>query len=456
MTRISGNGKSVTVNPARSSAPLGGAMAFLGVDRCLPLFHGSQGCAAFALVLMVRHFREAIPLQTTAMGELNAILGGADNIEEAIGNIRDRAAPRLIGICSTALTETRGEDAFGDLALMRERHPDWSDMSLVLASTPDYAGGLQEGWAKAVEAMIAELVPQGPADPSPIQVNLLPGSHLTPGDVEELRETVSAFGLDPIVLPDLSGSLDGHVPVEYVPTTLGGTPVDDIPYMRASAVTLAIGEQMRPAAELLERRTGVPVQVFDRLTGLKSVDTFLTALSGISGRPVPARFRRQRSQLIDAMLDGHFYFAGRHIAIAADPDLLLSFSGFLVDMGCTIQAAVSTTSSPALERVPADAVVIGDLDDLEQAAAGCDLIVAHSHGRQAAQRTGIPLYRTGFPVFDQLGVANRVTVGYRGTRDLIFRVGNILIEGHDGHDGPAHGHEERAHDGIVDAPLAAD
>lgn len=456
MTRISGNGKAVTVNPARSSAPLGGAMAFLGVDRCLPLFHGSQGCTAFALVLMVRHFREAIPLQTTAMGELNAILGGAENVEEAICNIRDRAAPRLIGICSTALTETRGEDAFGDLKMMRERHPEWVGMNLVLASTPDYTGGLQDGWAKAVEAMIAALVPEGPADQSPIQVNILPGSHLTPGDVEELRETVAAFGLDPIVLPDLSGSLDGHVPVEYVPTTLGGTPVDDIPHMRASAVTLAIGEQMRPAAELLERRTGVPFQVFDRLTGLKPVDTFLTALSGISGRPVPARFRRQRSQLIDAMLDGHFYFAGQHIAIAADPDLLLALSGFLADMGCTIQAAVSTTSSPALERVPADTVVIGDLDDLEQAADGCDLIVAHSHGRQAAQRTGIPLYRVGFPVFDRLGVANRVSIGYRGTRDLIFRVGNILIEGHDGHEGPSHGNEERAHDGIVDAPLAAD
>ena len=79
--------------------------------------------------------------------------------------------------------------------------------------------------------------------------------------------------------------------------------------------------------------------------------------------------------------------------------------------------------------------------------------VQERDGRQAAERLGIPLYRVGFPVFDRLGVANRVSVGYRGTRDLIFRIGNILIEAETGH---GHGSRERAHDGFADAPLAVD
>ncbi len=37
-------------------------MAFLGLKGTMPLFHGSQGCTAFAKVVLVRHFREAIPL----------------------------------------------------------------------------------------------------------------------------------------------------------------------------------------------------------------------------------------------------------------------------------------------------------------------------------------------------------------------------------------------------------
>jgi Nitrogenase molybdenum-iron protein, alpha and beta chains len=66
----------VSVNPLKMSAPLGGALFFLGIERALPVFHGSQGCTSFALVLLGRHFKESIPLQTTAMSEVTTILGG--------------------------------------------------------------------------------------------------------------------------------------------------------------------------------------------------------------------------------------------------------------------------------------------------------------------------------------------------------------------------------------------
>mgnify|MGYP003299123154 CR=1 FL=1 len=75
----------------RYGAQFGPDITFLGVERCLPLFHGSQGCTAFALVLMVRHFREAIPLQTTAMKEglrtlrqdgIDKVVAGVSTIEE--------------------------------------------------------------------------------------------------------------------------------------------------------------------------------------------------------------------------------------------------------------------------------------------------------------------------------------------------------------------------------------
>lgn len=82
MVHIHRQSKSATVNPLKSSQPLGAALAFLGVDGAIPLFHGSQGCTSFALVLCVRHFKETIPLQTTAMDELATVLGGAAHLEE--------------------------------------------------------------------------------------------------------------------------------------------------------------------------------------------------------------------------------------------------------------------------------------------------------------------------------------------------------------------------------------
>jgi len=90
--------KSCSVNPLKMSQPIGGALAFMGLANCMPVLHGSQGCTAFGLVLFVRHFREAIPLQTTAMNEVTTIMGGMDNIEQALLNIYEGAKPEIIGL----------------------------------------------------------------------------------------------------------------------------------------------------------------------------------------------------------------------------------------------------------------------------------------------------------------------------------------------------------------------
>ncbi|WP_294639123.1 nitrogenase component 1, partial [uncultured Aquabacterium sp.] len=82
---------------------------------------------------------------------------------------------------------------------------------------------------------------------------------------------------------------------------------------------------------------------------------------------------------------------------------------------------------PALDTLPAELALVGDLEDLEQGARGCDLLMTHSHGRQAAERLGKPFFRLGFPVFDRIGNAHRVMVGYRGTRQFIFEVANLMM-----------------------------
>ena len=127
------------------------------------------------------------------------------------------------------------------------------------------------------------------------------------------------------------------------------------------------------------------------------------------------------------MLDGHFHFGGRKMAIAAEPDLLYQMASFFAEMGAeTIVAIASTPDSAILESVPAE-VIVGDLGDLERRATGADLLVSHAQGRQASERLDIPLFRVGFPIFDRLGAQHRRSALYEGTRDLIFEVANTLI-----------------------------
>ena len=183
MAKVEISKKACTVNPLKMSQPIGGALAFMGVKGCMPLLHGSQGCTSFGLVLFVRHFREAIPMQTTAMSEVATVLGGFENVEQAVITIANRAKPAMIGICSTGVTEIKGDDVDGFISLIRQNRPELNHLPLVYASTPDFKDAFQEGWAKAVTRMVETLrrdagqacVPwqnRATASPLPIRIRL--------------------------------------------------------------------------------------------------------------------------------------------------------------------------------------------------------------------------------------------------------------------------------------------
>lgn len=442
-TKVVSRRKGVAVNPLKQSQPLGAALAFLGIKGMMPLFHGSQGCTAFAKVMLVRHFREAIPLSTTAMTEVTTILGGEDNIETAMLTLLEKSQPEIIGLCTTGLTETRGDDMQGILRTIRQRRPELARLPVAFASTPDFKGALQDGYAAAVEALVRDIACENNKDamldelyadpcyphlPTAHQVTILAGPSLTPGDVQAVKDMVSAFGLKAIVVPDLSTSLDGHLANSYSAVTSGGTTLEALRSLSYAAFTLAVGHSMTTAAEILQQRFGTEYAVFNSLIGLSEVDRFLQTLSEISGQPVPEPLRHQRRQLQDAILDAHFFFGRKRVALALEPDLLHSIAWWLTTTGAEVCAALTTTKSKLLKDLPIATVTIGDLEDFADLAASADLLIANSNAKALAQRLDIPLYRLGFPVFDRLGNGSRSTIGYDGTTQLLFDIGNLLLE----------------------------
>lgn len=100
---------------------------------------------------------------------------------------------------------------------------------------------------------------------------------LTAGDIEAIKEWIEAFGLRPVVVPDIGDALDGHlIDAEFSPLTIGGTPRAEIERMGESAATLVIGPSLNTAAELLKWRTGVPDHRFGGLIGLDALTTAFT------------------------------------------------------------------------------------------------------------------------------------------------------------------------------------
>lgn len=438
MARIVKRDKPLAVNPLKASAPMGAALAFLGIRRAIPMLHGSQGCTAFAKVFFVRHFREPIPLQTTAMDQISTIMSADDNVIEGLATICAKSKPALIGLPTTGLSETQGTDILRVVKQFRLRHPEFGAIHIVPVNTPDYTGCLESGYAAAVRGLIEVLVPdRRDSGQRGEQVNVLAGSMLTPGDIEHVKELIEAFGLRPVVVPDIGDSLDGHLmPDDFSPLTIGGTPVEEIGTLGAARATLVIGRSLAAAADLLRERSGVPDYRFDSLMGLDAVDAFVHRLSRISGRPVPPRIERQRAQLQDAMVDTHFMLGFTRVAAAGDPDLLCAISQLICGMGGEVVAAVASARAPVLADAAAREVKLGDLEDLEAEARArrAQLVIGNSHAVGSAQRLGLPIMRAGFPQYDLVGGYQKTWVGYRGTRQTLFDLANLVLEHHGQHE----------------------
>ncbi|NEX16389.1 MAG: nitrogenase iron-molybdenum cofactor biosynthesis protein NifN [Halochromatium sp.] len=436
--------KALSVGPLKASSTLGATLAFLGMRRSIPMLHGSQGCTAFGKIFFIQHFREPMPMQTTAMDQVSTIMGGDESIVEGLATICAKHQPALIGIPTTGLVETQGADVPRAIQMFRDRHPDFAEVAVVPVASPDYSGCLETGFNSAIKAIIDALVPKATAANTrpgrrPRQVNLLTGSALTTGDLEHLKDLLERFRLRPVLLPDLADSLDGHlVESDYSALTIGGTPLDELATLGDAVATLVIGRSMTGAADLLAERTGVPDHRFDHLMGLEAMDRFISTLAEISAEPVPERIERQRSQLQDAMLDAHFSIGQGRFAIAADADLLVAFSQLLAGMGAETVAAVAPVNAPSLAQVSAAQVKIGDLEDLEQLARanGAEVLITNSHGTHTAKRLGIPLLRAGFPQFDHVGGWQRQWIGYQGTRQTLFDLANIMLGLHKGEIAP--------------------
>jgi len=145
--------------------------------------------------------------------------------------------------------------------------------------------------------------------------------------------------------------------------------------------------------------------------------------------PVPQKIERQRAQLQDAMLDTHFMLGQLRVAIAADPDQLNALIHLVQGMGAEVVTAICAGNTPVLATAPVDSIKIGDLEDLEVMAKErkAQLLIGNSHAVASAERLGIPILRIGFPLYDIIGGYQKTWIGYRGTRQTLFDLANLVI-----------------------------
>lgn len=428
-----------TTNACKLCKPLGASLAFRGVEGAVPFLHGSQGCATYMRRYIISHFNEPIDIASSSLGEKNAVYGGGANLKLGLKNVTEKYHPALIGIATTCLTETIGDDVKMLLSQYRQEFMQDGGPLLVHVSTPSYSGTHMEGFHAAVRALVEQLTEE--AEPNGT-VNILPG-FLSAADLRSLKEIAVDCGLIATVLPDFSETLDGPALRDYPLIPTGGTKMKDIQAMSGARATVDFGYTLPDqlsGGKHLEKIYNVPLHRLGMPVGIRETDRFFEVLSGLSGNPMPEKYTMARGRLVDSLVDGHKYVFGKRAVVYGEEDLVIGLTSFLAEIGVQPVVCASGGTSGgfikaienAVEGFPVEMPRVHegmDFHEIDELAAEMkpDFFLGHSKGYALARGLGIPLIRVGFPIHDRMGGQRLLHIGYHGAQQLFDLIANAMI-----------------------------
>jgi nitrogenase molybdenum-iron protein NifN len=429
-----------TTNACKLCTPLGAAIAFKGIEGAVPYLHGSQGCATYMRRYIISHFNEPIDIASSSLSEKHAVYGGGPNLKLGLMNVTEKYHPSLIGIATTCLTETIGDDV---AMFLKEYDKEVAGEKplLVQVATPSYSGTHMEGFHDAVTSVVKTLA--GRKGEQQGRVNILPG-FVSPADVRYLKEIIDDFSLTATILPDISETLDGRAAATYEKIQSGGTPLAAIATMGNSLASIEFGHTMaeESGGTLLAQKFAVENIRLVMPMGISATDCFFAHLQRLSGLPIPDKYMGERGRLVDSYVDGHKYVYGKKAIVYGEEDLVVALTAFLAEIGVMPVLCASGGKSGRLKEkinevtkdlLPEAPQVFENMDfyDIRELATSLepDLIVGNSKGYPLARKLAIPLIRTGFPIHDRMGGQRILHLGYRGAQNLFDLVVNACIAG---------------------------
>jgi len=428
-----------TTNACKLCKPLGASLAFRGIEGAVPFLHGSQGCATYMRRYIISHFNEPIDIASSSLGEKHAVYGGSANLKLGLKNVTAKYGPQLIGVATTCLTETIGDDVQMIIQEYQNEFQNGVDDPLIVSvSTPSYSGSHMEGFHAATKAVVEQL---SRGDATSDTVNILPG-FISAADLRYLKEMVTDFNFQATILPDYSETLDGEALNEYPLIPKGGTPLGAITRMGGAKRTIECGRTLpdSTAGTSLEKQHQVPLTRLGLPIGIRETDAFMAALAEASGTPIPEKYAAARGRLVDALVDGHKYIFGKRAIVYGEEDLVVGLTALLAEIGVQPVLCASGGKSGKF-RQGIEAVLDGlncempevhenvDFFDIVERASALeiDMLVGHSKGYTFARNAKIPLIRVGFPIHDRIGGQRLLHIGYHGAQQLFDTITNTMI-----------------------------
>ena len=195
--------KQVNENQCQQCMPLGGVIAFKGIENAMVLVHGSQGCSTYMRLASVEHYNEPVDIASSSLNEKQTIYGGEANLKKAIDNVVRVYQPKVLGVVTTCLAETMGEDLDRIIADYRTERGE-TGVDIIPVPTPSYSGSQTEGFWAATRAIIARYARPTEAHR---RINVII-PHISPADIREIRRLLDLMGCEYTLIPDYSLTLD--------------------------------------------------------------------------------------------------------------------------------------------------------------------------------------------------------------------------------------------------------
>lgn len=435
--------EALVIAPPHACQPLGAELAAHAFEGSLPFVHGSQGCASYYRSTLNRHFREPAPAVSDSMTEDGAVFGGQNNLHEGLENAIALYKPKMVSIFTSCMPEIIGDDLSAFIKNARNKGIVPADMPVAYANTPSFNGSHVHGY----DAMLLSIL-QALTDGRKVEgrctgkINLVPGFDANTGNFREYKRIFDAFGVPYTILGDISDVFDSPLDGTYR-LYAGGTRLDDAADSVNGKATINLGPftAAKTYAWLKDNYAGKHASLPMPL-GVAKTDAFLMKISELSGKPVPESLRAERGRAVDAMTDAHQYIHGKKFALYGDPDQLIGYVSFLLEMGAIPYYILCSKGSKKVEKeiqALLDSSAYGkqgkiymgkDLWHMRSLimTGPVDAIIGDTHGKFIARDANIPLFRFGFPIFDRVNLHRYPIIGYQGVINMVSAICNKFIE----------------------------
>lgn len=417
--------------------PMGGALAIKGIKGAMVMMHGSQGCSTYIRRHIATHYNEPVDIASSSLNEKETVYGGGKKLKHGIRNVIKLYNPSVIGVLTTCLAETIGEDIDGIIAHFLERQQ-IEDVDVITASTPGYGASQYIGYFHTVKRIVSYYVKEKLVTN---KINVIT-TLLSPAEQRELKRILALFELDYTLIPDISETLDAPFNAEFYKIPKGGTDPNDIKKMGGARATIEIGAFVPDYASpgvWLETEFGVPLYRCPIPMGIKGTDQLISILKAITGSNTPEVIKIERGRLLDAMIDAHKHNGEGRACVYGDPEVTLGATQVCIENG--IQTRIIATGSQAreleplvLEQLPhQDRIEILDDTDFETIhslvkKSDVNILIGTGEGKFIVEKEHIPLVRIGFPVHDHIGAQRKCYIGYEGTMRFLDEISNTLLD----------------------------